>query len=153
MSFEMNCCWIALVLAIVNLISLAVFFNYSIRINGRDKAFLFTGNKKTLPINLKAQTNYHQSKEESYKRELESKVAELEKVITNLQGQINNNADPVINSFTSRNQQTKNTIPTPPPSPPISPNKNEQGKSRNEFNEQLKEELKKRRKKIEGNNE
>ena len=81
---KMDCCWIALVLAIVNLISLAVFFNYTIKIGGHDKAVLFTGNKNILPVNLKAQTNYLQTKEESSKWELENKIAELEKLVRSL---------------------------------------------------------------------
>lgn len=89
---EINIYWITALLVIAYPITVALLLGHTIRINGKDKAILFTGNKDVLPVNLKAQTNYHQSKEETDKWELESKISELEKKIESLQGQMNNNA-------------------------------------------------------------
>ena len=82
---EIKCCEIALAAIIVNLISLLFFFGYSVRINGKDKAILFSGDKNVLPVNLQAPANYDKKYEE--------KISQLEKIVKQLQSQIQNSKE------------------------------------------------------------
>lgn len=81
---EINCCGIALAAIIVNLISLLLFFGYSIKVNKGNNAFSFSGGKETLPVNFKEfQTNYNKKAEEEDNKFslLEKKIEELEGII------------------------------------------------------------------------
>ena len=72
---EINCCGIALAAIIVNLISLLVFFGYSVKMN--KNAFSFSSDKKALPIMWKDfQTNYDKKYEE--------KISQLERTVNQL---------------------------------------------------------------------
>jgi hypothetical protein len=141
MILELNCCWIAVILAITNLISLFVFFNYSIKINGKDKAIQI--NKNSLPINWeKLQTNYPWNNKI---KELETMVKELQEKLNKQQGKKQKNIIPSDNSYSD---QQKENIPLPPPLPKKEINR--ENTTQQDLKTALHEELKKRRKKIDG---
>lgn len=78
---EIKCCEIALAAIIVNLISLLLFFGYSIKANKGDSGFSFSSDKKALPIVWKDfQTNYNKKNEE--------KILHLEEMVKKLQEQL-----------------------------------------------------------------
>lgn len=91
---EINCCSIALAAIVVNLISLIIFFNYTLKISGKDRAISITANKEVLPVNWKGEmhTNYNPSKKEKLILQLQDQIDSLKKQLEELkQDKINNN--------------------------------------------------------------
>jgi hypothetical protein len=81
---EINCCGIALAAITMNLISLLVFFGYSVKMNKGNSGFYFS--RDSLPINLKEfQTNYNKERDE--------KISYLEEMVKQLQSQVQNSEE------------------------------------------------------------
>lgn len=136
--------WIALAAILVCPIIVAISRHYDIRLNGKNKAVLFSSSKEALPVNLKElQTNYQQRDKVEYKS---AKIEELEKTIRNLQESLTKKQEKEKNIPSIPTSENKENVPVAPPMP--EPKDVHTGEPKQDLKTALHEELKKRRKKI-----